>query len=256
MDTIYEADLAAIASASFDHPLLTGNSAVTAHLPTAWIRSGLIGLDSLVSSNLPAVHGPAAVLAGSVAGQTVAHLERFAQDNPLHTIDLMAAFAGEDVVGLAKDFAQSHLPNRAIAIATTAPQDEVEVLQQTYGRATVADRAEVILAEIARMLVRDFGVCRLIVAGGETSGSVVQALGIERLAMGPYQGLGVCRGVANLPEPVALMFKSGKQGNPDVFNEVLQEMLRPIASEPRLLGWPPVRQFIQASGDCPLAASI
>ena len=253
MDTIYEADLAAIASASFDHPLLTGNSAVTAHLPTAWLRSGLIGLDSLVSSNLAAVDGPAAVLAGSVAGQTVTQLERFARDNPLLTIDLMAAFAGEDVVRLAKEFAQSHLPNRAIAIATTAPQHEVEALQQTYGRATVADKAESILAEIATILVRDFSVRRIIVAGGETSGSVVQALGIDRLTMGPYQGLGVCRGVANLPEPVALMFKSGKQGNPDVFSEVLREMRRPIANEPPLVDWPPVRRFIQASGDRTLA---
>lgn len=256
VDSIYEADLVAIASASFDLPMLTGNSAVTAHLPPAWLRSGLIGVDSLVPASLPAVDGPAAVLVGSVAGQTIAQLERFGRDNPVLTIDLMAAFAGEDVVRSARDFAQAHLPARVIAISTAAPQHAVDALQQTYGRATVADKAESILAAIAEILVQDLGVRRLIIAGGETSGSVVQALGIERLAMGPYQGLGVYWGIANLPDSVALMLKSGKQGNLDVFGEVLQEMKRPVSTEPRLDDWPPVRRFIQTQGEHMATAAI
>ena len=254
-DTIYEADLAAIASASFDFPLLTGNSAVTAHLPPAWLRAGLIDTGSLVPASLPAIDGPAAVLAGSVAGQTIAQLERFASNNPLLTIDLMDAFAGKDVVRSARDFAERHLPEQAIAITTAAPQHAIEALQQAYGREIVAEKAESILAAIAKILVRDLGVRRLIIAGGETSGSVVQALGIERIAMGPYQGRGVCRGVVNLPEPVALMLKSGKLGNPDDFSEVLQDMRRPISIEPQLDNWPPVRRRTDTSTGHPLATA-
>ncbi|MGX7874570.1 nucleotide-binding domain containing protein [Mesorhizobium sp. ORM6] len=131
----------------------------------------------------------------------------------------------------------------------------MEALQQAYGRAVVADKAESILAAIANILVRDLGVRRLIIAGGETSGSVVQALGIERIAMGPYHGLGLCRGVVNLPEPVALMLKSGKLGNPNDFSEVLEDMRGPISIEPHLDSWPPIRRVTDPSKDHPPAAA-
>jgi uncharacterized protein YgbK (DUF1537 family) len=244
-DTIRERDLAAIAEATFDLPLMTGNSSVAAHLPPAWLAHGLVRTGDLIAASLPAVDGPAAVLAGSVADRTIEQLARFAANNPLLTIDLAKAFAGADVVAEARAFAQRHLPGAMIAIATTAPQATVEALQQTHGREAVAARAEEILAGIAEILVREFGVRRLVVAGGETAGSVVKALGIDRIAMGAYEGPGLSRAIAHLPgrlsDPLALMLKSGKLGGPNIFTDVLQDMTRPSVIAPAIDTWPPTR---------------
>ncbi|KRB34521.1 hypothetical protein ASD99_02675 [Mesorhizobium sp. Root695] len=244
-DTIRERDLAAIAEAAFDLPLMTGNSSVAAHLPPAWLMHGLLNSGDLLAASLPAIEGPAAVLAGSVADRTIEQLERFAENNPLLTIDLANAFAGADVVAEARAFARRHLPGAMIAIATTAPQATVEALQQAHGRDVVAAKAEEILAGIAEILVRELGVRRLVVAGGETAGSVVKALGIDRIAMGAYEGPGLSRAVAHLPglpsDPLALMLKSGKLGGPDIFTEVLQDMKRPSTIAPAIDTWPPSR---------------
>ncbi|MFC3327214.1 3-oxo-tetronate kinase [Mesorhizobium cantuariense] len=248
-DTIRERDLAAIAEAAFDLPLMTGNSSVAAHLPPAWLAHGLVNSGDLAAASLPAIEGPAAVLAGSVADRTIEQLDRFAQKNPLLTIDLASAFAGADVVAQARAFAELHLPGAMIAIATTAPQATVEALQQAHGRDAVAAKAEEILAGIAQILVRDLGVRRLVVAGGETAGSVVKALGIDRIAMGAYEGPGLSRAVAHLPgqpsDPLALMLKSGKLGGPDIFADVLQDMTRATTVAPAIDTWPPAKPAIR-----------
>jgi len=196
-----------------------------------------------VTAKLPAVEGPAAVLAGSVADRTAEQLDRFARHHPLLSIDLGKALAGADVVGEARAFAARHLPGEMIAIATTAPQGEVEALQKAHGREAAAAKAEAVLAEIAQLLVGAFGVRRLVVAGGETAGSVVKALGIDRIAMGAYEGPGVSRAIAypggDTSDPLALMLKSGKLGEPDIFTNVLEDMRRPSTKAPAIGTWPP-----------------
>jgi uncharacterized protein YgbK (DUF1537 family) len=247
-DTLRERDLATIAEAAFDLPLMTGNSSVVAHLQPAWLAHGLLKADDLAPASLPAVSGPAAVLAGSVADRTIEQLERFSHDNPLLSIDLASAFAGVDVVAQARAFAAQHLPDAMIAIATTAPQATVEALQ-AHGRNVVAAKAEEILAGIAQILVRDLGVRRLVVAGGETAGSVVKALGITGIAMGAYEGPGLSRAIAHLPglpdDPLALMLKSGKLGGPDIFADVLQDMTRATTIAPAIDTWPPAKPTIE-----------
>lgn len=239
VDTLYERDLAAIAAAAVDLPLFTGNSSVAAHLPPVWIKSGLLSRDALVPARLPAVDGPAAVLAGSLAERTAEQLARFGEAHPVLALDLARAFAGEDLLADAVRFARDHLRDGPIAIATSAPQNAVEDLQRAHGRSTVAARAEALLGEIAKALVGPFGVRRLIVAGGETAGAVVRALGLERLTMGAYEGPGLARAIAHAPVPLALMLKSGKLGGPDIFAETLEAMRRPVEVAPAIDHWPP-----------------
>ena len=237
-DTIYERDLAAIAEAAADMPLMTGNASVAAHLPTAWRRTGR--LKTAQASYLPAVAGPAAILAGSVAARTAEQLEHFGRGNEVLYVDLSRVFAGEDVqTECLSAAARAIADERTIAIATTAPQSEVERLQSTFGRDAVAHRAEAFLCDLANRLIFEHGVRRLIVAGGETAGAIVPGLPIDRFIVGPYQGLGTGRLVAEMPFPVALMLKSGKLGGLDVFSTVLEDMLRPFQAQPYLDRWPP-----------------
>ena len=62
---------------------------------------------------------------------------------------------------------------------------------------------------------------------------------IDRLAIGPYQGLGMSRALYPGPPPLALALKSGKLGSFDVFERLLAGMCRPVTAEAMLERWPP-----------------
>ncbi|KAG1421732.1 hypothetical protein G6F57_023570 [Rhizopus arrhizus] len=75
------------------------------------------------------------------------------------------------------------------------------------------------IARLAGGLV-ERGVRQLIVAGGETSGAVVQALGLEQIAIGEQINPGVpwCAGYTPVAEDdVSIALKSGNFGTPDFF---------------------------------------
>jgi uncharacterized protein YgbK (DUF1537 family) len=77
------------------------------------------------------------------------------------------------------------------------------------------------LAAIAKGLV-DLGVRRLIVAGGETSGAAVNALGVTQMRIGPQIDPGVpwCHARANACDAdVQLALKSGNFGTADFFTK-------------------------------------
>ena len=81
------------------------------------------------------------------------------------------------------------------------------------------------LAAVAAGL-RDSGVRRFIVSGGETSGAIVAALKITRVRSFPRgkDGTGFC--VAEGGEPLSLYLKPGKMGSADVLLRAL-EVMRP-----------------------------
>lgn len=239
-DTLAERHLATLAAAAVDAPLLTGNSSVAAHLPPLWRGRGLAGSPAPIA--LPGVEGPGAILAGSVAEQTLLQLADVAGHVPVLTLDIARALAGEDLVAVALSFARDHFAaGRDIAISTAVPQAEVERLQATYGRAETAACAERLHAAIAKGLIAELGLARLIVAGGETSGAVMEALGVREIVVGPYLGLGMNRGVVHLRRPLAVVLKSGKLGPRDVFQSMLESMSRPLTAMPALDVWPPAR---------------
>jgi 3-dehydrotetronate 4-kinase len=74
------------------------------------------------------------------------------------------------------------------------------------------------LASIASGLVAR-GVRQLLVAGGETSGAVVKALGVGGLHIGPQIDPGVPWTTTIGGEPMALALKSGNFGTVDFFSK-------------------------------------
>ena len=94
-------------------------------------------------------------------------------------------------------------------------------MQQALGRERAGALVESILAEIARGLVAR-GVRRLVVAGGETSGAVVQALGISGLRIGRQIDPGVPWTMSLGEPPLALALKSGNFGAEDFFLRAFQ----------------------------------
>jgi uncharacterized protein YgbK (DUF1537 family) len=103
-----------------------------------------------------------------------------------------------------------------VLVYATAPPDEIAAAQAALGAERAAGLVEAAFRAIAEMLAAN-GVRAFVVAGGETSGAVVQALGVRALAIGPEIDPGVPWTRAVGGEPFWLALKSGNFGGPDFF---------------------------------------
>jgi 3-dehydrotetronate 4-kinase len=94
----------------------------------------------------------------------------------------------------------------------------VKSVQGRLGVEEAGAMVERTIAAIARGLVQ-LGVGQLVVAGGETSGACVQALGVTQMQIGPQIDPGVpwCHAKTGAGAPVHLALKSGNFGTDDFF---------------------------------------
>ena len=163
--------------------------------------------------NMP--DGPGAVLVGSVGLVAAEQCARFRSGFPALTLDPLDMRNDDAIVASVLDWAAARIGPQPLGISTDTSAESVERAQKALGAMGAARRAERLLAGIAAGL-RDRGVRRLVVSGGETSGAVVSGLGIRRaraLPDGPL-GSGFC--VSDEPVPMSLFLKSGKLGAPDI----------------------------------------
>lgn len=215
VDAVTDADLLAIGQAVAQHALITGGSGVAMGLPGNFRTLGLLGAEP--AGDLPSVAGPAAVLAGSCSRTTLLQIANARERVPTLELDPLATNDAGALATQAIDWAADKLGDEPIVIAASATPDRVAALQAKLGRDEAGHLVERTLAIIARELVAR-GVRRMIVAGGETSGAVVSALGIERLRIGAEIDPGVPWTVAEGSGPtLQLALKSGNFGNPHFF---------------------------------------
>ena len=109
-------------------------------------------------------------------------------------------------------------------IYASATPDKVKQAQEQLGVAAAGERVERALARLAKELVAE-GVGKLLVAGGETSGAVVSALGISTLRIGEQIDPGVPWTQTHLPgreTPLSLALKSGNFGEVDFFSRAFE----------------------------------
>ncbi len=121
-----------------------------------------------------------------------------------------------------------------VLVYSSAPPESVRVLQAKLGVDAAGALVERVLAAVARGLT-ERGVRQLVVAGGETSGAVVQALGVTRLRIGPQIDPGVpwCAAHARAARATMhLALKSGNFGAPDFFTRAF-EILPGVRQEAR-----------------------
>lgn len=224
-DAAVHDDLAHLAAATVAWPLMTGGSSIAAHYPPLWRARGWLGPDAAAVA-LPAVRGPGVVLAGSCADQTRAQLDHFAHQHPVRVLDLEAFARGDDTVAQALDWATARVASQPVALATSATPGEVARLQARLGVAAAAALAEQLLGRIAAGL-RDAGVRRFVIAGGETSGAVLSHLGVERLRVGPFAGPSLPLALddsRDASDPLVVCLKSGKLAPIDAFAVALAGM--------------------------------
>ncbi len=217
VDAVTDAHLVAIGEAAAQHALITGGSGVAMGLPGNFRRTGLLPDRGAAAAALPPMQGAAAVVAGSCSRATLGQIG-FARDHaPVLELDPLAVPDAAALAAAALDWSGARLGGDGppVVIAASAGPEKVAALQARLGREAAGALVEETLARVAEGLVAR-GVRRLVVAGGETSGAVVQRLGVRSLRI----GLEIDPGVPwTWAEPVGLhlALKSGNFGARDFF---------------------------------------
>lgn len=216
VDAIRYADLINIGLAARGAKLLCGGSGIALGLPANFGAAP-------ARPGWQPVAGPGVVISGSCAHATRSQVDRFRATAPAREISAEAAVEGRvtarELAGWA--LAQQTAP----LIYSSADPGTVRAAQKRFGRDRAAGAIEALFADLAATLAGQ-GVARIVVAGGETSGAVVNGLGARTLRIGPRLAPGVPMMRAG-GRPLALALKSGNFGDPDFFARALARMAAP-----------------------------
>jgi uncharacterized protein YgbK (DUF1537 family) len=220
VDAVSNADLLEVGRALSELPLLTAGSGLAIGLPANFSIA-----PSDAASALPPAQGACAILAGSCSVATNAQVKHFIDAGlPAFAIDPMQLAHGADVVQQALEWATPLLGIKPVLVYSTADTTAVKTAQALMGVKAAGEMVEKALSSIAKGLV-ERGVAQLVVAGGETSGACVQALGITRMQVGMQVAPGVpwCHAVTGLAgKPVHILLKSGNFGATDIFVQAFE----------------------------------
>jgi uncharacterized protein YgbK (DUF1537 family) len=221
VDALTDRHLLAIGTACADMKLLTGGSGPALGLPENFRGGGLLKTAS--ANALPHVGGHAVVLSGSCSAATLRQVAEMQRHCESFALDALALARDAGVVGQALAWAQPRLGAQPVLIYSTAAPEQIAAVQAALGRERAGAIVEQALGEIAQELVAR-GARRLVVAGGETAGAVVTALGIAGLRVGAEIDPGVPWTASLGGEPIALALKSGNFGGDDFFLKAFEKL--------------------------------
>lgn len=207
VDAETDADLAVIADASRHLRVISGGAALAAHLdvPARDERAPF-----------PTAGPGRLVVCGSASAATRAQIaDAIARGATARAVDLDAAASDPAAEIAALTAWVRNLPTTALPLISSV----AELSDIRHDSSATANAVERVLSGVVADLVAGGDVHRVVVAGGETSGAVVQALGISTLEIGAQLSPGVCwsAGVTASGETVALVLKSGNFGDTDLF---------------------------------------
>jgi uncharacterized protein YgbK (DUF1537 family) len=220
VDALDDADLHAMGRAFASLPVLTAGSGVAIGLPANF---GLAPDGD--AARLPASSGARAIVSGSCSTASNAQVAAFLARHPQRgfAIDPLRIAAGEDLAAAALSWAQGRLGDEPLLVYATAAPESVKAVQAALGVEQAGALVERTLAQVAAGLV-ECGAGRLVVAGGETSGACVQALGVRQLRIGSQIDPGVpwCHAAVGSGRAIHLALKSGNFGSVDFFDKAFE----------------------------------
>ena len=214
-----------------DMSLITAGSGIAIGLPQNF---GITATTEEIAkaSELPAPQGLQAIVSGSCSVATNAQVAKFIArcadggGSAFH-VDPQQLIAGADVTAQALAWAKEQFAksdSAPLLVYATSTPEQVKAVQLQLGVEKAGELIEHSLSTIAKGLV-DLGVRQLVVAGGETSGACVQALGVTQLRIGPQIAPGVpwTHAITNVGE-LHLALKSGNFGSVDFFSEAFAQL--------------------------------
>ncbi|HEY4269102.1 MAG TPA: 3-oxo-tetronate kinase [Galbitalea sp.] len=217
LDALEDSDLANIAAAVVDDVLVTGGADLAGHLARL-VRPGRATTPA--DQDLVGIV-PTAGLSGSCSKRTLEQIAEAAAAGPTYRLDILASQNPAELAAGALGW-YDRLPSRGSAplIYSSLPPTDLQIVQRALGAERAAHLLETAMREIATGLV-ERGVRRIIVAGGETSGAVVSALGVRAGLLGEEAAPGVPWIYSRGQTPVALLLKSGNFGDSGFFRRLL-----------------------------------
>lgn len=224
VDTVSDAHLQAIGEAALQNPVSVGASGLGLGIARALLAAAPRAAAQDAPAFNTAIGGKVAILAGSCSQATLEQIRAVERALPVLRLDIARLLKGEPVAAEALTWAKERLESGPVLIASSATPDVVAALQMQYPAGHVSGVIEHCLAEIGAGLVAS-GVRRLIVAGGETSGAIVDRLGLKAFLVGPEiaPGVPVLRSTGDASE-MLLALKSGNFGGRDFFSRALGMM--------------------------------
>jgi uncharacterized protein YgbK (DUF1537 family) len=225
IDSVFDRDLLPMGRAALNTSLTVGASGMGIGLARALIEEGAVKPADASDWDAASVGGPIAALSGSCSAATLDQVARAAGWAQVLRLDTQALVSDPGEARRAIDWAVARLGDGPVLIASSAPPQDVQALQARFGREQGGRAIEDAMAVVAEGLVAA-GVRRLIVAGGETSGAVVDKLGLPAFSIGPEiaPGVPVLRTVGGRGPDMVLALKSGNFGGPDFFADAARLM--------------------------------
>ena len=208
VDALQDADLIHIGTAAKGLKLITGGSGAALGLPANF------GIAPQDRAPWAGAKGKCIILSGSCSIATRGQIAHHKTSHPFMEVSADMLFAGQITAQSAADWAMSAewLP----LVYSSADPDVVAAAQDKYGRDESAEKFEQFFAEVARICTAN-GVSKLLTAGGETSGAVVEGLSLTQLEIGPEIDPGVPALRARGGLVIAL--KSGNFGSVNYFEK-------------------------------------
>ena len=223
VDALTDRHLHDIGAAVADHKLVTGGSGAAIGLPRNFERAGLLK-PKAPQSRMQAPAGRMAIIAGSCSQATRGQVKAAREAGvPTFEVDPLALAAGSVSHQEIARWAGKQPVHAPVLIASSADPERVRAVQERLGRDAAGAMVERELASTARQLW-GAGFTRLIIAGGETSGAVVGALGVTALEIGPEIDPGVPWTRALGGAPLVLALKSGNFGAADFFLKAWEKL--------------------------------
>ena len=225
LDALDDGHLREIAEAVADLPLITGASGIARGLPSAFRRRGMLAAPR-ASRMFRAPEGPAAIIVGSVSAATREQVRRF--DGYRVELDPRRLRTEDGAVedGAVEDVSREASMALGVGPVLVNSSGDPDVIGEMQRRVGIERSARMIEGALTRVAVRlvAAGARRLIVAGGETSGAVVDALGVRAFRIGPeiVPGVPWCETIG--APHLALALKSGNFGGPRFFMDALERL--------------------------------
>ncbi|MGN7511258.1 3-oxo-tetronate kinase [Aeromonas salmonicida] len=212
VDTLTEQHLLDIAAAAIDMPLVTGGSGLAIGL------ARLLGKGNLAAAREAGrpLGTRAVVLSGSCSEMTNRQVARYQDIAPALALDVAACLTRADYPAELVRWVLSQPVTPAPMLHATTSQGELAAIQARHGRDAASEAVEQCFAQVA-VLLREAGVESFIIAGGETSSRITQALGIAAFHIGPQIAPGV-PWVRATDAPLSLALKSGNFGDETFFS--------------------------------------
>jgi uncharacterized protein YgbK (DUF1537 family) len=222
VDAITDQHLIDIGTAAAEMALVTGASGVALGLPANFIRAGQMQAAEPVVM-IAAPQGRAAILAGSCSQATRGQVAAAKTAGmPALEVDPLSLANGTQTERSILSWILEQPADKPCLVYSSAEPEAVAAVQDALGREAAGSLVEQTMAAVAQALV-DAGLTRLIVAGGETSGAVVNRLGIKALEIGPEIDPGVPWTHA-VGRDLVLALKSGNFGAPDFFMRAWEKL--------------------------------